>query len=110
MKGRTSIKVVCDAVWRSNPTLRAESPKYLKVQSGEIQSPYASLPPLEINGRPVVVAEGTGAIRAYETMMYGVERDEPVTRSRWRDLLRQYCRLDTLAMVWIWRHWNTARP
>ena len=110
MKGRTSIKVVCDAVWRSNPTLRADFPEYLKVHHDEVQSPYAALHPLEINGHPVQVAEGTGAIRAYEAMMYGVERDNPLTRARWRELLRQYCRLDTLAMVWIWRHWNTARP
>ena len=110
MKGRTSIKVVCDAVWKSNPELRAEFPEYLKIQDGQILSPYASLPPLEINGRPVVVAEGTGAIRAYEAMMHGIERDHPAIRDRLRDLLRQYCRLDTLAMVWIWRHWNTAHP
>jgi len=109
MKGRTSIKVVCDAVWRSNPRLRASFREYLKVQAGQVQSPYASLPRLEIGGRSVVIAEGTGAIRAYEAVMYGVERDDPEIRARWRDLLRQYCRLDTLAMVWIWRHWNAAR-
>jgi len=109
MKGRTSIKVVCDAVWKSNPVLRSEFPEYLKTQHGEILSPYASLERLEISGRPVVVVEGTGAIRAYEAMMYGIERDEAKTKARWRDLLRQYCRLDTLAMLWIWRHWNAAR-
>jgi hypothetical protein len=87
-----------------------EFPDYVETQDGEILSPYAALPPLEIDGRTVVVAEGTGAIRAYEAMMYGAERDDPETRSRWRDLLRQYCRLDTLAMVWIWRHWDTVRP
>jgi hypothetical protein len=108
MKGRTSIKVVCDAVWQSDSALRAEFPEYVKVQDGEVLSPYASLPPLEIGGRPVVVAEGTGAIRAYEAMMYGVEREDPETKARWRDLLRQYCRLDTLAMVLIWRHWTAA--
>jgi hypothetical protein len=108
MKGRTSIKVVCDAVWKSNPILRAEFPEYLKLQNGEILSPYVALSPLEINGRTVIVAEGTGAIRAYEAMTHGVESADPVTKARWRDLLRQYCRLDTLAMVWIWRHWNTA--
>jgi hypothetical protein len=42
-------------------------------------------------------------------MMYGFERDDSETKARWRDLLRQYCRLDTLAMVWIWRHWSTPR-
>ena len=108
MKGRTSIKVVCDAVWKSNPALRAEYPDYLKLQDGEILSPYASLPPVEIGGQPAVVAEGTGAIRAYEAMMYGVEREDAQTKAHWRDLLRQYCRLDTLAMVWIWRHWDSS--
>jgi hypothetical protein len=110
MKGRTSIKVVCDAVWKSNPALRTDFPEYLKMQDGEILSPYASLPPLEINDRPVVVTEGTGAIRAYEAMMYGIESVEVETKARWRDLLRQYCRVDTLAMVWIWRHWISRAP
>jgi len=109
MKGRTSIKVACDAVWKSNSALREAYPEYLRLQDGEVLSPYASLPPLEIGGRPVVVAEGTGAIRAYEAMMCGVERGDAETKARWRDLLRQYCRLDTLAMVWIWRHWNAPR-
>jgi hypothetical protein len=108
MKGRTSIKVVCDAVWKSDSGLRAEFPEYVKSEDGEILSPYAALPSLEIGGRPVSVVEGTGAIRAYEAMMYGVERDDAVTKARWRDLLCQYCRLDTLAMVWIWRHWNAG--
>ena len=108
MKGRTSIKVVCDAIWKSNPSLRAQFPEYLKVQDGETLSPYAALPPLEIGGRTVLVAEGTGAIRAYEAMIYGVERDDASVKAQWRDLLRQYCRLDTLAMVWIWRQWNAG--
>jgi len=90
MKGRTSIKVVCDAVWKSDSGLRAEFPAYVKSEDGEILSPYAALPPLEIGGRPVSVFEGTGAIRAYEAMMYGVEREDAVTKARWRDLLRQY--------------------
>ena len=107
MKGHTSIKVVCDAVWKSNTVLRTEFPEYLRLQDGEILSPYASLPPLEIGGRPVVVAEGTGAIRAYEAMLYGVERENAGAKMQWRDLLRQYCRLDTLAMVWIWHHWTS---
>jgi hypothetical protein len=108
MKGRTSIKVVCDAIWRSNQSLRNDFPEYLKIENGEIQSPYGALPPLEINGRAIVVAEGTGAIRAYDAMMYGFERRDAAIHVHWRDLLRQYCRLDTLAMVWIWRHWARA--
>lgn len=109
MKGRTSIKVVCDAIWQSNPALRNQFPAYLKTEDGKILSPYASLPPINISGRPVVVAEGTGAIRAYEAMMYGAERDDPAIRSHWRDLLLQYCHLDTLSMAWIWQHWSARR-
>ncbi len=110
MKGRTSIKVVCDAIWKSNSGLRAEFPEYLKEVNGTVLSPYAALPPLEINGQPVVVAEGTGAIRAYEAMLYGIERDDPDLRLRWKNLLLQYCKLDTAAMVLVWRHWSSHRP
>jgi hypothetical protein len=108
MKGRTSVKIVCDAIWKSNPRLRAEFPEYLKIQGGEVLSPYASLPPLEIYARPVLIAEGTGAVSAYEAMMYGVERDDEQLRQRWKQLLLQYCKLDTLSMVFIWKHWVQA--
>ena len=106
MKGRTSIKIVCDAIWKTNSALRAEFPEYVKEQGGEILSPYAALPRLEINGKPVVIAEGTGAIRAYEAMLYGIERHDPAIRVTWKNLLLQYCKLDTLAMVMVWKHWQ----
>ena len=106
MKGRTSIKVVCDAIWKSNQSLRSEFSEYLSVKEGAVESPYASLPPLTINGKDVVVAEGTGAIRAYEAMMFGVERDDSLKVEAWKRLLLQYCRLDTLAMVMVWKHWS----
>lgn len=106
LKGRTSIKIVCDAMWKTDAALRAEFPESVQEQGGEILSPYAALPGLEINGRPVVVAEGTGAIRAYEAMLYGIERHDPAIRETWKNLLLQYCKLDTLAMVMVWRHWE----
>jgi hypothetical protein len=106
MKGRTSIKVVCDALWKTNPSLRAAFPEYVREKDGEMLSPYASLPPLEINGTMVSVAEGTGAIRAYEAMVYGLERSEPATREKWRRLLLQYCKLDSLSMYMVWEHWR----
>jgi Domain of unknown function(DUF2779) len=110
MRGRTSIKSVCDAVWKTNPALRAGFPAYLKERNGEILSPYAALPPIEICGKQVAIADGTGAIRAYEAMMYGAERDDPEVCARWRQLLLQYCKLDTLAMAWIWHHWTSRTP
>lgn len=105
MKGRTSIKVVCDALWKISPELRKQYPEYIKVVDGEILSPYKSLPPLEIDGTLVAVAEGTGAIRAYEAMVYGLEKEDTQAKEKWKRLLLQYCKLDTLSMVFIWQHW-----
>jgi len=107
MKGSTSIKNVCDAIWQTNPRLRAEFPEYFRERAGHVLSPYDGLPTLEMSGRSVAIAEGTGAVCAYETMMYGPDKYDPAVRARWRQLLLQYCKLDTLAMVWIWRHWQS---
>jgi hypothetical protein len=46
-------------------------------------------------------------MRAYQAMMYGVERDDMQAREQWRKLLLQYCELDTLAMVLIWEYWES---
>ena len=45
-------------------------------------------------------------MRAYEAMMYGVEKRDADGRSNWRALLLQYCKLDTLSMVLIFEHWR----
>jgi hypothetical protein len=106
MKGRTSIKIVCDALWKNSPQLRAQYPEYVKQEGGEVLSPYKTLSPLEIGGSLVAVAEGTGAIRAYEAMVYGLEKEDAETKEKWKRLLLQYCKLDTLSMVFIWQHWK----
>jgi hypothetical protein len=105
MKGKTSIKKVVDAIWKSDPHLRKCFPEYQKKQNGEFLSPYEVLPVLKIQGEEVVVAEGTGAMRAYEAMMYGLEKDDAEIRETWKRLLLQYCKLDTLSMVMVWQHW-----
>jgi hypothetical protein len=105
MRGKTSIKKVVDAIWKIDPELRERFPEYVRQVGGEFLSPYEALPPLEIQGQQVVVAEGTGAMKAYEAMMYGLERDDVAIREQWRRLLLQYCKLDTLAMVMLWWHW-----
>ncbi|MDQ6830492.1 MAG: DUF2779 domain-containing protein [Gemmatimonadota bacterium] len=102
MKGRTSIKSVLDAVWRSDEMVHALFPRY--AAGGD--SPYQALPPLEIGGVDVHVAEGTGAVKAYQSMLYGADRDDAEIKAKWRDLLRQYCQLDTAAMVMIFDHWK----
>lgn len=106
MKGSNSIKQVVDAMWKSNPGLRDRFPEYIYKSGGQLLSPYKALPSLVIQGEPVVVTEGTGAMRAYEAMMYGLEKDDPVIREQWRKLLLQYCQLDTAAMVMLWMHWT----
>jgi hypothetical protein len=107
MKGRTSLKCVLPAIWQSNPYLH-EIPwmrAYFKEVDGKILNPYDTLPPLEIADREEVITEGTGAMLAYQDMMYGENQDCPDIKQMWCELLKQYCCLDTMAMVIIWTHW-----
>jgi hypothetical protein len=106
MGGKTSIKKVVDAIWKTNPILRQRFPAYLKEEYGQILSPYKSLPPLMMDGREVLVAEGTGAIRAYQAMLYGPQKSDLTVRAQWKKLLLQYCELDTLSMVMVYQHWE----
>jgi hypothetical protein len=118
MKGRLSLKYVLPAIWGSNEALHRlpEFAKYYRRENGRLLSPYDTLSPLpfgnpeeEIGGEEVVT-EGTGAMRAYQEMLYGVSRHNEVLRQQWRRLLLQYCELDTAAMVIVWRHWTTSAP
>ncbi len=113
MKGRTSLKCVLPSVWKTNHYLH-EIPyfkEYYREVDGEILSPYEVLPQLQIGDRIQVVNEGAGAMLAYQDLMYGENRDQgsvnEAVRSQWKELLYQYCRLDTMAMVIIWKHWQT---
>lgn len=106
MGGRTSIKVVLDGLWKLDEEMRGRFEEITKLRADKDADPYAALPPLEINGVRQQVVEGTGAMRAYQAMMYGVERDDATARKQWRDLLLQYCGLDSLAMVLIWEYWG----
>jgi hypothetical protein len=106
MGGRTSIKVVLDALWRSDGIMRRQFAEWTGFPADESRDPYSSLPPVEINGIQQEVHEGTGAMRAYQEMMYGATKRDPETSTRWSSLLRQYCSLDTLSMVLIVEHWR----
>jgi len=101
MGGSASIKRVLDAIWRTDPELRAEFAEY--AQGGA--SPYESLPPMVVDGEEMRVAEGAAAMRAYQWMLYGPARHDPEARAALRGLLLRYCKLDTAAMVMIWKHW-----
>jgi hypothetical protein len=114
MKGRLSLKYVLPAVWETNHAIRAR-PAFAKYQRlnarGQIVDPYDTLPALPF-GNPdadeeteQVVTEGTGAMKAYQEMLYGLHRNDEPTKEQWRRLLLQYCELDTAAMVMVWTHW-----
>jgi hypothetical protein len=107
MKGSLSIKYVLPAIWRHNSALR-DVPwfrKYAAVKDGAVLNPYATLPPLPIGGKEELVNEGTGAMRAYQAMLYGETGSSPKIKETWKRLLLQYCELDTMAMVVIFEHW-----
>jgi hypothetical protein len=112
MQGSNSIKWVLDAVWKHSPEVRARFAELAKREGDPELGPYAALPPLEIKGVLQEVVEGTGAVRAYFAMAYGLERDDALAKQQWSQLLLEYCKLDTLAMVLIWEHWQrvTASP
>lgn len=105
MGGRTSLKVVADAVWQTNAGIRTRFPQYLREEHQDLLSPYQALHPIEIGGRQISVAEGIGAIAAYYQMMELAAAKVTLEVERWRALLQQYCALDTLAMVMVWIHW-----
>jgi hypothetical protein len=51
-----------------------------------------------------VVKEGTGAVRIYQELIFWRGSDIQHRKNR-EMLLKQYCKLDTAAMVMIWAHW-----
>lgn len=106
MGGRTSIKVVMDAMWKTDPAMREQFARWTGLPATDAVDPYQALPPVSIGGVERVVREGTGAMRAYDAMMYGADRDDPHVVEQWARLLRQYCKLDTLSMVLVLDHWR----
>ncbi|HXT70063.1 MAG TPA: DUF2779 domain-containing protein [Vicinamibacterales bacterium] len=106
MRGRTGIKYVMDAIWPEDAAMRAQFEEWTGLPADASNNPYASLPPIEIKGALQNVHEGTGAMRAYQEMMYGSDRHDPAIAAAWSKLLRQYCHLDSLSMVLIVEHWR----
>ena len=106
MRGQSSIKVVLDALWKSDDLMRQQFETWTGFPADKSRDPYSSLPSVEINGTLQDVREGTGAMRAYQEMMFGADRHNPDVRVKWSTLLKQYCALDTLSMVLILEHWR----
>ena len=51
------------------------------------------------------VKNGTGALRAYEHVRYGLAASDQAARRAIRRQLMRYCELDKAAMVMVWKHW-----
>lgn len=107
MGGSNSLKAVLPAVWSAGDREFRGHPWFRVCESadgGDPVDPHTLLPPLDLNGDgdATVVKEGAGAIRAYAAMLYGPVAERLV----WRRLLLQYCQLDTLAMVIVWKYWQ----
>ena len=115
MKGKLSLKAVLPAVWESNPSLHSHPAfsQYLKHdKAGCVVDPYLTLPPLPFRDNAEeaeeLVTEGSGAMRAYQEMLYGLTRYDEAVKEKWKTLLLQYRKLDTAAMVIVWLHWEAA--
>jgi len=115
MGGRYGIKYVLRAIWADSIALRSDPwfASYVGYDEvGNLVDPYRALPDVPFGAADEDIAveldavvEGVGAMRSYQEMLYGVHRDDVAFRTRQRDLLLQYCKLDSLAMVMIWKHW-----
>ena len=108
MGGSTSIKYVLPAVWEQNANLRSHRwfESYARTLDGLVLSPYDALQDQSADGSPLkAVKDGTGAMRTYQEMMYGLQRENRMYREAQQRLLLQYCKLDTAAMVIVWMHW-----
>lgn len=107
MKGKTSIKKVLPAIWNNNPYLHS-IPYFKKYVSDSASSlnPYDTLAPIiGALENEEVVKDGTGAMKAYHELMFGELAANIERREQLKQLLLQYCELDTMAMVIIWKYW-----
>ena len=110
MKGKTSIKKVLPAIWNNNEYLHSNPwfSKYVS-ESGSNSNPYDNLEPIyNALENEEVVQDGTGAMRFYHEYMFGTDPLDLDRKAQLRKILLQYCELDTMAMVIVWRYWMDA--
>lgn len=115
MKGSTSIKVTLPAVLKSTRSEKISAllqnfenglNLFAMNENGEIENPYKLLPQLKFAEGEIKVSDGTGAMRAYQEMLYGMSKNNSALKNEWSKALLRYCKLDTLAMIIIWEHWQ----
>jgi hypothetical protein len=101
MGGKTSLKNVADAIWRESPEIRAHP--WFNQWGNEVESPYKSLPEIQIGGKHLRVADGCGAMEAYAELTRGGHSSADLEKIR--NAMLRYCELDTLSQVMIHQHW-----
>jgi hypothetical protein len=113
MGGRTSIKVVLPSVLKS--TNSASIKQWLKEENLLAETEHGMTDPYKLledriigdtRDQIVTVKNGGDAMAAYRDMMYGISKDNLIAKQAYNEALKQYCKLDTLAMVIIWQHWQ----
>lgn len=117
MGGRTSIKVVLPAVLQetkndTSKTLLQHENLYQSNQQGKLIDPYKLLEERIIEdtkSQVIKVRNGGDAMFAYREMLYGLSRNNLDAKNTYSDALKKYCKLDTLAMVIIWFHWQDLK-
>lgn len=109
MKGRTSIKKVLPAVWNENAALHEIL--YFKTYSVQAfenfeRNPYDALATFHITDDEELagVSSGTDAMRAYYRIMFDNNLSS-TQKTEIKNRLLEYCKLDTMAMLIIWKHW-----
>jgi hypothetical protein len=116
MKGKTSIKWTLPAVLSAFNSKRIENwlknfeqglSLFSKDDQDILINPYKLLPPIEIYEKAEALEDGTGAMRTYEDMMFGLRKGDAEAVEIYKKALLRYCKLDSLAMVIIWEHWNS---
>ncbi len=72
------------------------------------QAPYGigSHSAISIRSRVSLLPFCDGGRTSIKVVLVWVERDDAHAGKQWRDLLLQYCGLDSLAMVLIWEYWE----
>jgi hypothetical protein len=119
MNGSHSIKKVLDAMWSEARGLWSHpwfAQYYAQDASGRVIDPYKTLAnsdsPYDLGeleeDAQYEVSDGVGAMRAYQDMLFGLNRDNLALRDSMRDALLAYCKLDTAAMVMIWEYWKQS--
>jgi hypothetical protein len=117
MGGRTSIKVVLPAILQEikndDAKLLLQQENFWEInENGKLVDPYKLLEERIVEDTKsftIKVRNGGDAMVAYREMLYGLSRDNNQAKEAYVEALKKYCKLDTLAMVVIWFHWNDLR-